>query len=54
METECNAKVVTPVWGAEFVQFLAALAVFVSVDFKETVELNCLFQIDRLNSTVSS
>ena len=27
METEAKAKVVTSVWGADFVQFLAALAV---------------------------
>ena len=28
METEAKAKVVPSVWGADFVQFLAALAVF--------------------------
>ena len=28
METEGKAKVVASVWGAKFVQFLAALAVF--------------------------
>ena len=27
METEAKAKVVASVWGAEFIQFLAALAV---------------------------
>ena len=28
MEREAKAKVVAPVWGAEFIQFLGALAVF--------------------------
>ena len=28
MEREAKAKVVASVWGAEFIQFLAALAVF--------------------------
>ena len=45
MEREGKAKVVTSDWGAEFVQFLAALAV-VSVYLEETVEFNLFFQKD--------
>ena len=43
METEGKAKVVALVWGAKFVQFLAALAVLSRSIWKK-----------RLNSTVSS
>ena len=42
METEGKAKVVASVWGAKFVQFLAALAVLPRSVWKK-----------RLNSTVS-
>ena len=38
MEREAKTKVVACVWGAELVPFLAALAVFFSVDLKEKVE----------------
>ena len=46
MELEDKAKVVASVWGAEFVQFLAALArsLFVSVDLEETVESSFSFK----------
>ena len=38
MGTEATAKVVASIWGAKFVQFLAALAVLPRVDLEETVE----------------
>ena len=57
METEGRAKVVTSVWGAKFVQFLAALAVLPGSFWKKwsnsagpfegTVEFNRFFQMDR-------
>ena len=47
IQTEAKAKVVVSVWGAEFIQFLAALAVFLSVDLEEKVEILLFFQIDR-------
>ena len=37
MEREAKAKVVASVWGAEFIQFLAALAVFALVNLDEKV-----------------
>ena len=36
--TEENVKVVAPVWGAELIQFLAALAIFLPDDFEEKDE----------------
>ena len=41
METEAKAKVVASVWGADFVQFLAALAILPQSIWK-----------NRMNSTV--
>ena len=38
LETKAKAKVVASVWGAKFIPFLAALAVFPSVEWKEKVE----------------
>ena len=43
METEAKAKVVASVWGAKFVQFLAALSVLPRSIWK-----------NRMNSTISS
>ena len=58
METKGKAKVVASVWGAKFVQFLAALAVLprsiwkkrsnsAGLFGKKPVEFNRFFQIDR-------
>ena len=38
IKTDAKAKVVASIWGAKFVQFLAALAVLPRVDLEETVE----------------
>ena len=46
METEAKAKVVAFIWGAKFIQFLAALAVFPR-SIKEKDEFNLVFQIDQ-------
>ena len=46
MEREAKAKVVASVWGAEFVHFLAALAVLLLVNLEEKVELILFFQIN--------
>ena len=43
METEGKAKVVASVWGAEFVQFLAALAVLPRSIWKEWLNAAGLF-----------
>ena len=47
METEAKAKVVAPVWGTEFIQFLAALAILPRSILEEYNEFNIFFQIDR-------
>ena len=48
METEAKAKVVTSIWGAKGIQFLAALAVLHrSIWKKVKVELVLFFQIDQ-------
>ena len=47
METEAKAKVVASVWGAKFVQFLAALAVLSRLIWNETVECILFFQMDH-------
>ena len=53
METEGKAKVVSSIWGAKFVQFLAARAsCFAPVYLEETVTFNRLFQI-HLDTTAS-
>ena len=43
METEGKAKVVASVWEAEFVQFLAALAVFLQSIWKKWLNSVGLF-----------
>ena len=63
IETKGKAKVVVSVWGAEIVQFLAALAILPrSISkkrlnsaglFEKTVEFNRFFQNDR-NKTASA
>ena len=63
IETKGKAKVVVSVWGAEIVQFLAALAILPrSISkkrlnsaglFEKTVEFNRFFQNDR-NKTAST
>ena len=57
IETEGKAKVVASVWGAVFVQFLAALAecfaAFASVYLEGTVEFSRSIWKKRLNSTGS-
>ena len=52
MESEGKAKVVASVWGAKFVQYLAALAVFPRSIWKKRLKFNRFFQKDI--STVSS
>ena len=47
METEAKAKVVAPVWGTEFIQFLAAQAILPRSILEEYNEFNIFFQIDR-------
>ena len=44
IETEGKAKVVASVWGAEFVQFLAALAVLPSSFWKKRLNSAGLFR----------
>ena len=43
IETEGKAKVVVSVWGAEFVQFLAALAVLLRGLFERKGEIHPIF-----------
>ena len=44
METEGKAKVVASVWGAKFVQFLAALAVLPRAVWKKRLKSVCIFE----------
>ena len=53
MEREEKAKVVASVWGAEFVQFLAALVVLPRSIWKKRLNSAGLFGKKRFNSTVS-
>ena len=46
MEREAKAKVVASVWGAKFVQFLAALAVLPLSIWKKRLNSNFAPQID--------
>ena len=46
MGTEAQAKVVASVWGANFVQFLAVLAVLPRSIRKKRLNFNRFFQID--------
>ena len=46
METEAKAKIVASVWGAKFVQFLAALAVLPWSILKKRLN-SSFFQSDR-------
>ena len=53
IETEGKAKVVVSVLGAEFVQFLVALAVLLRSIWKQWLSSASLFRKKRLNSTIS-
>ena len=54
INTEEKAKVVAALWGAEFVQFLSALAVFTVKRFEEYDELQQDDLKKRMNSSDSS
>ena len=52
INTEEKAKVVAALWGAEFVQFLSALAVFTVKRFEEYDELQQDDLKKRMNSSI--
>ena len=47
LTSKTKAKVVASIWGAEFVQFFAALPVLPWSIWKERLEFILFFQIDR-------
>ena len=54
MEIEGEAKDVVSVWGGKICTIPYLTSGFGLVNLKEKVEFKRFFQIDRLNSTVSS
>ena len=46
MELEAKAKVIASVWGAKFVQYLAALAVLPRSNWKKRLNSSFFFQFD--------
>ena len=54
IKTEEKANVVTSVWGKEFIQFLAALAVLTRTIYNNRMNCNRMISKTRINSSHSS